>query len=229
MDRSQTHQLIKGLYVIGEPKNTDYNVDLFLQRVETLLQAGIKIFQLRVKQNIYDKEYLSLAKTIRRITSKYGALFIINDRPDLVVLSEADGLHLGPQDIPPSEARKIIGNKILGISNHSFDEFIENKDHPDVDYLSMGPIFPTDSKIHPDPVVGVSILDRSLPLIRPNQQGIKKPTVAIGGINEGNLESVVKTGVSSVGIIRALMNHDHPYDVAKDMIHQFEVIKKKYQ
>lgn len=205
---------IEGIYLIGEPENLK-SLEDFFQTLDKVLKSGIKIFQLRIKQEVDDHLHLQILKEVRKITRARDCLFMVNDRPDLTVLAEADGLHLGPKDLPVEEARKIIGRKILGVSNHSLQDVIKNRDK-DIDYFSIGPIYATTSKKIPDPVVGVSLLERCLPMLSP------KPVVAIGGISIRELPIVLETGVSCIGVISGILSAERPDLAAEQYLKIFK-------
>lgn len=204
---------ISGPYLVGGLKQHPTEEKL-LHALEESLKGGVKIFQLRVKEEISDREHLSLARKCKQLTKKYGALFFMNDRPDLCVLADADGLHIGPKDLEVDDVRKVIGNRLLGLSSHSLNEF---RDHLslDVDYLSIGPVYETDSKVIPDPVVGIETLKEALRIS-------KVPVCAIGGIYKHRIEEVSATGVQCFGVITGIWGADSPQNAAKEYIEIFE-------
>ena len=123
---------------------------------------------------------------------------IMNDRADLCVAAEFDGLHIGQDDLSPAAARRIIGpDRWLGISTHNPEQIAE-ADKTDADYLAIGPVFATTSKANPDPVVGLEGVRRARELTR-------KPLVAIGGITRANVRSVIDAGADSVAVISDLL------------------------
>jgi thiamine-phosphate pyrophosphorylase len=123
---------------------------------------------------------------------------IMNDRADLCVAAQYDGLHVGQDDLLPESARSIIGpTRWLGVSTHNPEQLAE-ADKTSADYLAIGPIFATSSKANPDPVVGLEGLRRARELTR-------KPLVAIGGITRANARSVIEAGADSVAVISDLL------------------------
>ena len=123
---------------------------------------------------------------------------IMNDRADLCVAADFDGLHLGQDDLSPEAARRIIGpNRWLGVSTHNPEQLVE-ADKTSADYLAIGPVFATSSKANPDPVVGLEGVRRARTLTR-------KPLVAIGGITRANARSVIDAGADSVAVISDLI------------------------
>ena len=159
------------------------------------LTAGATIVQFRHK-GAFSGDVLAQAELLRNLCRQAGALFIVNDRADVARLLDA-GLHLGQTDLPPSDARRILGpDAVIGFSTHNADQLRAAAAEP-VDYLALGPIFRTHSKENPDPVVGLDNLRawRSL---------TSRPLVAIGGITRLNSASVLAAGADSVAIISDL-------------------------
>jgi len=161
--------------------------------------GGADIIQLREK-NMSDSQKLELAIKLREITKKYKKFFIVNDDVDIAYLSDADGVHLGQNDIPPFYARKILKDKIIGISTHNLEQYIKAQDM-DVDYVAIGPIFKTFSKDNPDPVIGIENLKKII-------KYKKKMTVGIGGIKENNLKDVIEAGVDCVAILSGIVEQN---------------------
>jgi thiamine-phosphate pyrophosphorylase len=160
--------------------------------------GGASLIQLREKQ-ASAREILRLARELRRILPQ-GVALIVNDRADLAVASQADGVHVGQDDIPAETARRIIGSeRILGVSTHN-PEQVEAADKLPADYLAIGPVFATSSKDNPDPVIG-------LEGIRNARKQTKKPLVAIGGISVQNCRSVIEAGADSVAVISELLTN----------------------
>ena len=157
------------------------------------------MIQLREKYASPRDFYESAAEAVE-IAKPRGARIIINDRVDIALALKADGVHLGQDDMPPEMARSILGDSaIIGFSTHSVEQARGAMNLP-VDYIAYGPIFPTQTKEDPDEVVGLE----SLCEVR-DATG-DRPLVAIGGINENNLLSVLDTGVDSAVMIGALVS-----------------------
>jgi thiamine-phosphate pyrophosphorylase len=124
----------------------------------------------------------------------------VNDRIDLAMVLEADGVHLGQDDLPPAEARRLLGpDAIIGYSTHTVEQARKAMELP-IDYLAFGPVFPTSTKERPDAVVGTEVLSEIAKLAG------KLPLVAIGGINESNLERTLSSGATSAAIISGLLS-----------------------
>ena len=164
---------------------------------QAVIDGGAKILQLRPKK-LSSREFLETARIIRKITKDKGAVFIVNDRIDIVLLTDADGVHLGQDDLPVKEARRLLGNnKIIGYSTHNIREALEAKKLP-VDYISFGPIFATKTKEDAQTPKGLKGLDEVM-------KAVKIPIVAIGGITETNMAHVLKQGVEGVAMISEIL------------------------
>jgi thiamine-phosphate pyrophosphorylase len=154
-----------------------------------MLEAGIKTIQYREKSKPYE-EQLKEAKQLRNLTLAYNAVFIVNDDAKLALEANADGLHIGQDDINPQEARRIIGGgMLLGLSTHSINQ-IDEALKTDVDYIGVGPVFATPTKPDYIPV--------GLDLVKYAKTKVKIPFVAIGGIKLDNLEEVLKAGAKHI-------------------------------
>jgi thiamine-phosphate pyrophosphorylase len=165
----------------------------FTREVEA---GGARIVQLREKQ-ASSKEILRIARELRRVL-RPDVKLILNDRVDLALAAAAEGVHLGQEDLPPEDARRIIGaSKIVGVSTHNPKQLSE-ADRTSADYLAIGPIFATTSKDSPDPVVGLDGLRVARELAR-------KQLVAIGGITLENCRQVIEAGADSVAVITELL------------------------
>ena len=159
---------------------------------KTLLDAGVGILQLRHKEH-FDKEMFETARKVAAACRDTGTLFVINDRADMAILLDT-ALHVGQDDLPPKEARALIGpGRLLGLSTHNHAQLLASNNEA-VDYVAIGPIFATSSKQNPDTVLGLEMLVTLRPLTG-------RPVVAIGGINRENAGSVLQTGVDSVAVI----------------------------
>jgi thiamine-phosphate pyrophosphorylase len=163
---------------------------------EALLEAGARILQFRHK-SFFSRQAFEEATRIAELCRSAGALFVVNDRADIAMLLNA-GLHLGQDDLAPSDARRILpAPAIIGFSTHN-EHQLRAGDLEPVDYLAIGPIFATGSKQNPDPVVGLDGLRALRPLTR-------KPLVAIGGITRELAPKVFEAGADSVAIIGDLL------------------------
>jgi thiamine-phosphate pyrophosphorylase len=161
-----------------------------------VLDAGAGILQIRHKGH-WSRETFQQAREAARLCREAGAELIVDDRADIAMLLEA-GLHVGQEDLPPRECRKLIGpDAILGFSSHNAGQLAAAGGEP-VSYVALGPIFATASKRNPDPVVGVEEIGRLRPLL-------EKPLVAIGGITLENAAAVIRAGADSVAVIAGLL------------------------
>jgi len=185
--------------------------------VKAAIKAGVKIIQYREKE-LPTKEIYTKAKELREITKKNNVLLIINDRVDIALAVDADGIHLGLDDMPYDIARKLLGNKIIGLTVHNFEEAIE-AENLGADYVGISPIFATTTKLDAGKPAG-------LELIKKIKNKINIPFVAIGGINFENLDSVLKAGAKSVAAISSIVTKD---DVEAESKRFIEKIKRHCQ
>ncbi len=187
--------------------DSDLRKKNFLSFVEELVENGAKIIQLRAK-NLADKDFYSLGKKIRKIT-KGKSIFIINDRVDLAISLDADGVHLGQDDLPIGEAKKFFPGRIIGISCHNEkDIFVAKKQN--VSYISIGPIFETKIKRTKKSV--------GLELIKKARKEVNLPIVAIGGIGEENIREVFRSGADYAAVISSLAESEEPGKKLKKLV-----------
>ena len=167
-----------------------------IEIVERLLAGGARLIQLRDKE-ASAKEMFEAAQACIKLTRAAGARLIINDRVDIAMAADADGVHLGQDDLTVAEARALLGpGKIIGISTHSIAQ-VEAALVTSANYLAVGPIFTTTTKANPDPVVGLELLKQA-------RQLTSLPLVAIGGITLDSARAVLAAGAQSVAVISAL-------------------------
>jgi thiamine-phosphate pyrophosphorylase len=163
---------------------------------EELAAAGCTLMQYRNKSR-NARQMLDHARELKRRVGG-GVKLIMNDRADLCLAADFDGVHVGQDDLSADSVRRIIGpNRWLGVSTHNPEQLAE-ADKTSADYLAIGPVFATSSKANPDPVVGLEGLRRARELTR-------KPLVAIGGITRENARSVIDAGADSVAVISDLL------------------------
>jgi thiamine-phosphate pyrophosphorylase len=161
-----------------------------------LISGGARLIQLRNKK-AGAREFLDQVEHVLAFAPPDVRL-IVNDRVDVARLAGARGVHLGQTDLPPAEARKILGqDAMIGFSTHNLKQASEADNLP-IDYIAVGPIFPTSSKENPDPVVGLAGLAAIA-------KAVHKPIVAIGGITPENAVDVLMAGAQSIAVIRALL------------------------
>jgi thiamine-phosphate pyrophosphorylase len=159
--------------------------------------AGARLFQYRNKTASMKDAYRE-ALPLRRAAAEAGALFIVNDRCDLALAVDADGVHLGQDDLPLADARAIMGRKLIGISTHR-PEQVKEASEGGADYLGFGPIYPTGTKVDHEPVVGIDGLRQVRPLTR-------LPVFAIGGITTDTAAAVFQAGADGIAVISAILN-----------------------
>jgi thiamine-phosphate pyrophosphorylase len=174
---------------------------------------GIGIIQLRDKFSA-KKDVLSLARKLAKHLSP-KTLFIVNDYPDLADLCGADGLHLGQEDLPISEARKILGkDKIIGISCHNLRQALEAQ-RQGADYIGIGPVYATATKPEYSPI--------GLKVLRQLKTKIKIPYFAIGDIRESNIKHIVSAGATRVAVCRAILKSKNIQQTARELLSELRV------
>ena len=181
--------------------------DTILEIARQTILGGTDILQLRAK-TLSDRKILKIGQTIKDLTRKSKTLFVLNDRADLAQALDADGVHLGQQDLPVKEARRILGkNKVIGISTHSVSQ-AQEAEKQGADYIAIGPIFVTAAKpdlppLTPEIITGI-------------KDKIKIPFVAVGGINLDNLGQVLKAGAKRVAVCRAIITAKDVFKAAQE-------------
>jgi len=192
------------LYLIADFKYYDEN---FLKKVEEAIKGGVTAVQVRCVET-HDRKFLHIAREVQKITQDHDVLFFINNRADIAFILDADGLHLGQEDLPVEEARRIVGNKIIGISvgnEYELDYALKT----DADYLSFGSVFVTPTKEDAGEPIGAEGLRKLVKL------SDDRPKIAIGGITLENVKEVMDAGVDGIAVSSALMLARNPFDVAK--------------
>jgi thiamine-phosphate pyrophosphorylase len=185
------------LYAILDPEQTKgRSCETVLRE---LLAAGVTILQLRVK-TMAASDFLALAQCVRAETRSHGCKLIVNDRIDIALVCDADGVHLGQDDLPLSVGRKLMGSKLVGISTHDLQQAHE-AERNGADYIGFGPMFGTTTK-----ATGYSA--RGVEMLRQIRAAVKIPIVAIGGISEQNVRQVWQAGADSAAIISDILSAD---------------------
>jgi thiamine-phosphate pyrophosphorylase len=165
---------------------------------QELRAAGVELVQFRDKVGS-PQEVLLAAATLREAMAGSECQLILNDRPDLALLANFDGVHVGQGDLSPEDAGRILGsNRIVGVSTHT-DAQVQAANLTSADYIAIGPVFSTSTKPEAEPVIGLEGVRRARTLTR-------KPLVAIGGITRANARSVINAGANSVAVISALLS-----------------------
>jgi len=176
--------------------------------VEEALQAGIKAVQLREK-DLSAKELFELAQNLRRLTRQYHARFFINDRVDIAMAVEADGVHLGQKSFSAKDVKRIFPKAIIGVSTHSLDE-AKKAEAGEADFITIGPIFYTPSKASYGEPLGVEV-------IKQVRKEIHTPVFAIGGIKEDNARGVIDAGADGIAVISAVMRAEDVEEAVREM------------
>ena len=166
-----------------------------LEILDGVIQGGAKIVQLREKEYSVRKLY-QLALSFREITEKFGVLLIINDHVDIALAVDADGVHLGNEDLPIAAARRIAPHLLIGASTHSLQEALE-AEAQGADYVNIGPIFPTATKEGAQQFLGPEA-------IAAIGKHLRIPYTVMGGINESNIDQVLAAGARRVAIVTAI-------------------------
>ena len=182
------------LYAILDPEQTQGRAAT--NALRDLLAGGAAIVQLRVK-TMAPRNFLELARFARAETRAYGCKLIINDRVDVALACDADGVHLGQDDLPLAAGRKLVGQKIVGVSTHDIEQ-ARDAERKGADYIGFGPMFGTTTK-------NTGYAARGVEMLAKIRAAVKLPIVAIGGINEQNVTQVWQAGADSAAIISDLL------------------------
>jgi len=184
------------LYLITDRRSfTDK--DSFINAIEDSLKAGVKAVQLR-ERDLNTRELLELANKMRELTKKYHVKLFINDRVDIALSVDADGVHIGQKSIPAHAVRKIVQEKlIIGVSTHSLDEALE-AERDGADFITLGPIYETISKLKYGKPIGVDTLKRV-------KSKLSMPVFGIGGIKLDKVREVKETGADGIALISAIL------------------------
>ena len=194
------------VYLVTDHRNkTD---EEFLNIIEEAIKGGTSIVQLREK-TASTKDFYQLALKVKEITSKYDVPLLINDRIDIAIAVDSEGVHIGQDDMPADIARKIIGeDKILGVSASTVEE-AKKAQEDGADYIGSGAVFPTATKDDADSV--------SKEELKKIVDSIDIPVVAIGGITLENAESLKDTCIAGFSVVSAIMNADDPKEASQKL------------
>ncbi len=196
---------MRGLYAIVDPEHCAGRDPRWV--AEQILHGGCAALQLRAK-GLPDGAWLGLSRDLRALCRAAGVPFWLNDRADLALLVDADGLHLGQDDLAPADARSLWGPRPLGISTHTLGQ-VEAALRAGADVIGFGPVFATQSKLHPDPTVGLTALAAVC-------ARSPVPVVAIGGIQLARLPALLCAGISTCAVISALCGASDPAQAARE-------------
>jgi thiamine-phosphate pyrophosphorylase len=189
------------LYLVCDERSDDF--------LHAALRGGVDVVQLRVKAPVSDSALVSAGRRYAAACERFGALLILNDRPDLVVATGADGVHVGQDDAPVAVARELAGaDRLVGLSTHSPAQ-IDAAAVADVDYIGVGPVHVTPTKPG-RPAVGVELVEYAA-------SRTALPWFAIGGIDESNVAAVRAAGAQRIAVVRAIADADDPEAAARGL------------
>lgn len=194
------------LYFITD--STGFSVEEFLRRTEAALRGGVTLLQLREKDKT-TREYLELAQAVHALTRKYDVPLIIDDRLDIAMAIDAEGVHLGQSDLPIDLARKILGpDKIIGATAKTVPQAREAWEQG-ADYLGVGAIYPTTTK--------VKTILTSTDTLRDICAAVSIPVNAIGGLNKDNIDILAGIPIAGICVVSAIMKADDPKNAAIEL------------
>ena len=205
-------------------KNVDYTLYLVTDRdvlrgrdlikcIEESILGGVTLVQLREK-NVTSREFYEIAIKVKEVTSRYNIPLIINDRLDIALAIDADGLHIGQKDLPASVARKILGkDKILGVSAATLQESLK-AEKDGADYLGVGAVFSTSTK--------KDTRDVSYETLSSITSSVNIPVVAIGGINEKNVTKLKESNIDGIAVISCILGKEDVKGAADKMLDRFK-------
>ncbi len=188
------------------------NEEKFLKTIEEAILGGVGVVQIREK-TAETLEFYNLAIKVKEITTRYDVPLIINDRVDIALAIDADGVHVGQSDMPCDITRKLIGeNKILGVSATTVEE-AKKAENDGADYIGAGAVFPTTTKADAKSVTKKELSDIT--------KSINIPVVAIGGITIENANELKDTGIAGLSVVSAIMNADDPKKASEKLLNIF--------
>lgn len=181
----------------------------FLISVRRALEGGVTLLQVREK-TVNSRDFYDIGLKLKALAAEFAVPLIVNDRVDLALSLDADGVHIGQEDLPLETVRRIIGkDKLLGYSVSSIEEAVYGE-RLGADYLGAGPVYPTGSKLDAGLAIGIE----GLKAIR---ERVNIPVVGIGGIGPANLNQVKGTGIAGISVISAILSQPDPYQAAKEL------------
>ncbi|MFX4301550.1 thiamine phosphate synthase [Alicyclobacillus tolerans] len=198
------------LYVVTDERKDTQSL---LDTTAAAIQGGATAIQLRRKADL-GRHFVDLAYAIRRMTREADVLFFVNDRVDIALLCDADGIHVGQDDLSCMEVKKLFPDALVGVSAAGVEEALA-AEQQGADYLGVGAVYPTNSKPDADftGLEGLSLVTQSVSL----------PVVAIGGINVERASSVLKAGADGIAVVSAVMSADDPRMASMELIHRMEI------
>ncbi len=199
-------QMDLNLYLVSD--RTNMSEETFLNTIEQGIKGGVSFVQLREKETPA-KDIINLAFKLKEITTKYNVPLVIDDRVDIAMICDLDGVHVGQDDIDVRYARKLLGdNKIIGVSTKTVEQALLAQKNG-ANYLGVGAVYPTTTKV----------ITKLTPVetLRDICKSVSIPVVAIGGINKGNVENLANTGISGIAVVSAIMKSQSPFNSAKEL------------
>lgn len=194
------------LYFITD--STGFTEEEFLRRTEAALQGGVTFLQIREKDRS-TREYIALAEKVHALTRKYNVPLIIDDRVDVALAMDAEGVHVGQSDMPVATARRLLGEgKIIGATAKTVPQAMEAYEQG-ADYLGVGAIYPTTTK--------VKTVLTSTDTLRDICNAVPIPANAIGGLNKDNIDVLAGIPIAGVCVVSAIMKADDPKVAAEDL------------
>ena len=189
----------------------------FLQKVEAACRGGVTLLQLREKER-GGREYLRLARRLKEITDRYGIPLLIDDRVDVAIAADAAGVHVGREDLPVVEARRLLGaGKIVGATAKTVEQARQAKEEG-ADYLGVGAIYPTTTKVK-------TILTK-VETLADIVREVGLPVAAIGGLNAENCDILKGSGFSGIAVVSAVMKADDPEAAARALREKINILQK---
>ena len=197
------------LYLVTDKSD---DVEKFLNTIEEAIKGGVTVVQIREK-TADTLDFYNLALKVKEITTKYNVPLIINDRVDIALAIDADGVHVGQSDMPCDVTRRLIGkDKILGVSAATVDE-AQKAEKDGADYIGTGAVFPTATK---DDAPSVTKEE-----LKEVVDSIEIPVVAIGGINLKNAHELTDTGIAGLSVVSAIISADNPKKASQELLNIF--------
>jgi len=208
-------QLDTTMYFITD--STNYSEDEFLRRVEEACKGGVTLIQLREK-NRTTREYLAIAEKVHKITQRYDIPLIIDDRVDVALAVNAEGVHVGQSDMPVKIARKLMGNdKIVGATAKTVPQALEAYEQG-ADYLGVGAIYPTTTK--------VKTVLTSVDTLKEIVKAVPVKVNAIGGLNKDNIHILKNSGIDGICVVSAIMKAENPCSAAIELREAFNELQQ---
>ena len=207
------------LYLVTDAKV--YPGRSHVNEVEAAIAGGARVVQFREKQ-MNDRDMLNIGTTLRRLTAEADVDFIVNNRVDIALAVDADGVHVGQEDLPASLVRRLVGPKgIVGVSASTSEEAIK-AERDGADYIGASPVFSTGTKTDAPRPTGLEGL-------RAMADAVNIPIVAIGGISVGNIDGVISAGADAVAVISAVVCAPDMVKASKELISKIRAAKRRIQ